>query len=400
LAQTARLVAEGHGLDTLAVLEGPEVAGYVSLHDLVRAEPGARVAEFLQPCPLVLHGEVTVREAARLFAESKSGFAPVLHAGQFLGIVTVHQVLSAVLGEGDSLTGLRWSEALRDWAAERLGSGREICVFSFDIAEFAHFNRRYGYAIGDRLLVAVAQTLSALTEPEREILVRHSGDEFLVATTRDREAALALADRLHRATSEAIRDAGLGLVPISLGFSGGFRTSLRETTHTAAMVDDLIRLAQKDASQRREVQAKAEPSESEPQAPGAPRVLEVHQSSDPVDPAVSVAIRLPEGTYTGRASLHGSTEAVSIRDLSFAVAAAVALAVERAHPEVRMVIDDVSAFDQADGSRLVSVFGKLQSPAATLGIAGSARVEGGLAESVAEATLQAFLNRDLASVRR
>jgi diguanylate cyclase (GGDEF)-like protein len=400
LVRTAKLIAEGDQLPIVTVLDNGEVLGYVTAEELALANEKDRVGSLVHPFSTVLEGQISIREASALVAKQGIPFAPVVKDNAFLGVITAHGLLSALLEEGDPLTGLRWSDHLREWGGDQLAAGREICVIAFDIPEFGHFNRRYGYNVGDRLLLAAVDAIQSQLNPETDVLVRHSGDELLVGTTREREHAAELARSLLGQAIQAIQDAGLGTIMLSYGFSGGYRTTHRESTHTAAMLDDLIRLAQRDGAEQRErnaPMATMEPAAVIDHFPSTPRILSVTQTSEP-DPVVTVVVRLPEGAATGRSSLaHLGTGDAPLRDLSTAVANAIAHAIERGNANYRISIEDVSAFDQPDGGRLVSVFGSLETPVDTFALTGSARVVSGFAESVAEATLQAYLNLNLAS---
>ena len=82
----------------------------------------------------------------------------------------------------DPLTGLpnrrafetRFSQA--QGLAERL---HPVSLVLLDVDHFKHVNDRYGHAVGDRVLIALAQSLKALTR-RADLAARLAGDEFVV----------------------------------------------------------------------------------------------------------------------------------------------------------------------------------------------------------------------------
>jgi two-component system cell cycle response regulator len=99
--------------------------------------------------------------------------------------------------------------------------GRPLSVAMIDVDRFKAFNDRYGHAVGDRVLQAVAGALQDRMRRE-DCLGRLGGEEFLgLLTDTDEDAAPLIAERL-RATVEAVRvpsDAGLLNVTVSLGWA-------------------------------------------------------------------------------------------------------------------------------------------------------------------------------------
>lgn len=58
-------------------------------------------------------------------------------------------------------------------------SGKTVAVLFIDLDRFKQVNDRFGHAVGDRLLVAVAQRIVAVLRPG-DTLARLSGDEFVI----------------------------------------------------------------------------------------------------------------------------------------------------------------------------------------------------------------------------
>ncbi|MGY1604653.1 diguanylate cyclase domain-containing protein [Geodermatophilus sp. SYSU D00815] len=124
------------------------------------------------------------------------------YAVAFIGIdVTVHRLREAHarrLAMTDPLTGVANRSAL--FAALRAHldpeSGGGCGLLFCDLDGFKEVNDRYGHAVGDRLLVAVAERLRRLAAPE-DIVARLGGDEFvLVAPALDGDALAARVRRL------------------------------------------------------------------------------------------------------------------------------------------------------------------------------------------------------------
>ncbi|WP_063635532.1 GGDEF domain-containing protein [Azospirillum humicireducens] len=83
----------------------------------------------------------------------------------------------ALMAELDSLTGVgnrRWLERM---LPQQLQPGDT--VFCIDLDHFKQINDRFGHAVGDTVLVAVAATLRNLKRPD-DVLARMGGEEFLL----------------------------------------------------------------------------------------------------------------------------------------------------------------------------------------------------------------------------
>ena len=101
----------------------------------------------------------------------------------------------------DRLTGMpnreRFRQALQQ-AIER-GAARRgpIAVLMLDLNRFKHVNDLLGYAVGDRLLCAVAERLSHVVVRDGDLVARLGGDKFaLLLPGADVDAATAVAQRI------------------------------------------------------------------------------------------------------------------------------------------------------------------------------------------------------------
>nr|WP_246780624.1 GGDEF domain-containing protein [Rhizobium sp. AQ_MP] len=122
----------------------------------------------------------------------------------------------------DPLTGLGNRTALSE-AYLSLGSAEDAltCVHCFDLDGFKHVNDRFGHAVGDALLVAIAGRLrEELNKPA--IAIRIGGDEFVILqpNLRDPAQAEVLARRVLDVLGAPYRIAGEEIcIGISLGYT-------------------------------------------------------------------------------------------------------------------------------------------------------------------------------------
>jgi IMP dehydrogenase len=248
LAVTARIVLAGHRLKVLGVLEGSELVGIIKLHTVVAAPDGVQVRELMQPTGKVVESSKPMRELAETFWQEDLDFLPVVQNNKFRGIVTPNMLLKEMARSWDPLTGLSWSDRLREWGVENLKEGREITIIFIDLDDFGSYNKRYGHIVGDRVLQRFAEMVGEQIDPALDQLVRYGGDEFAIGTIREQGDAMELARSLQEAMSR-LRVAGSEEpVTFSVGVQGGKRTKERENVHYAATLDNLINLASKHSN--------------------------------------------------------------------------------------------------------------------------------------------------------
>ncbi|MDQ0422538.1 diguanylate cyclase (GGDEF)-like protein [Peteryoungia aggregata LMG 23059] len=135
----------------------------------------------------------------------------------------------------DPLTGLGNRTALSE-AYLNLGSADDslTCVHCFDLDGFKHINDRFGHAVGDALLVAIAGRLREKLEPPH-LAVRIGGDEFVILQPHVRDPAEAemLARRILDVLGRPYR---LGGEEITIGISLGYTMALSGSAELEQMV--------------------------------------------------------------------------------------------------------------------------------------------------------------------
>jgi diguanylate cyclase (GGDEF)-like protein/PAS domain S-box-containing protein len=90
----------------------------------------------------------------------------------------------------------------------RARTGGRLCCVMTDIDHFKSFNDKYGHAVGDLVIKAVAKALGSTLRPQ-DILARYGGEEFVILLPElDIEQAHAVADRLRQ---EIEQQAGQGI---------------------------------------------------------------------------------------------------------------------------------------------------------------------------------------------
>jgi diguanylate cyclase len=148
----------------------------------------------------------------------------------------------------DPLTGLPNRRAFEDAFAAAVADGANICIAICDVDKFKSVNDRFGHAVGDRVLKAIAEALRVGCD--EHLVARFGGEEFVVMFT-----GLTPADALStlegaRAAVAAKRyrlretDAPLGAVT----FSAGLTQVAPEDTIGSAMgrADRLLYAAKED----------------------------------------------------------------------------------------------------------------------------------------------------------
>lgn len=117
----------------------------------------------------------------------------------------------------DALTGLPNRAALLESLAAGLDSGTVFSLLLVDLDGFKDVNDTLGHAVGDKVLVAVAQRFRSTLRRD-DVLVRLGGDEFAVMAFEPRNAARKVAEHLLAALAQPIDVDGIAVtVRASIG---------------------------------------------------------------------------------------------------------------------------------------------------------------------------------------
>lgn len=136
-----------------------------------------------------------------------------------------HEARLRHIAHYDALTGLANRTLLADRLHQAMARSRrwqrQIAVAYIDLDGFKSVNDTHGHAIGDKLLVAIAQRMTRSVR-EEDTISRLGGDEFVALLTdfRDSSECLSFSYRLLAACSEPLSIDGLTLqVSASIGIS-------------------------------------------------------------------------------------------------------------------------------------------------------------------------------------
>lgn len=240
---TALIAMQKASVSAAAVVDGDEFTGFVTIESAILCDPETPVRDFLRSASLHLQASDPVRQASKRFVQEQADYLAVFDGNRFVGILSALMLITELGRSYDPLTGLSWSDALRDWGVDRLEAGQEICIVFFDLDDFGIYNKRYGHVVGDSVLKEFSQLVAGLVDPKFDILVRYGGDEFALGTTRPRNEIEATLHKLGGLTfTVAKMPAPVGF---SYGISGGKRTTEPSRDHVAATLDNLISLASK-----------------------------------------------------------------------------------------------------------------------------------------------------------
>lgn len=271
LVSTAIHIMRGHRLKALAVVDEGRLVGLVSLDRAAAAGEREPVAVAMEPVTLALNANMPVNRAARVMVAENLDYAPVMRDDEFVGMLTPNLLLMELGRSYDPLTGLSWSDRLREWGADQLRAGHELTLIFFDVDQFGAFNKRHGHIVGDMVLHVVTQVMKEAVDDKTDVLVRYGGDEFVLATIRDRTHSVVRAEYVSELVAKQAVSGVEEPITVTYGLAGGRRTEPRDEDHIGVTLDSLISLASKDCMRRkREKRLLAEGSEMRLTGPGSP----------------------------------------------------------------------------------------------------------------------------------
>lgn len=150
----------------------------------------------------------------------------------------------AQLSRTDALTGLPnrrvFEETIGRTFAEARRHGRPVGLLVVDADHFKHYNDRYGHAVGDLVLRALACAVRQSTHRPGDLVARIGGEEFVVLLPEtDAEGTACVAERVHDAVAGLCVEAqggSVGRITVSIGLAFGL-------PHQGGAPDDLFNLA-------------------------------------------------------------------------------------------------------------------------------------------------------------
>jgi diguanylate cyclase (GGDEF)-like protein len=156
----------------------------------------------------------------------------------------------AELATEDALTGVANRRALenglqREWY-RCLDQRRPLSVLMIDVDHFKRYNDAHGHLEGDVLLRTIAQHLSSLHDPKRELLSRYGGEEFaLLLPGVHQDDAVRRAEKIRIAMQEHI-----GETTISIGVAGFVPTVQGESMNLLRRADAALYRAKRAGRNR------------------------------------------------------------------------------------------------------------------------------------------------------
>jgi diguanylate cyclase (GGDEF)-like protein len=217
------------------------VAGYVALFHssrlLVFTLTNAALATVGCAVRVALSGDIALA-MGHLVA-----IAIAVLAVPFAGQVLLHLLtLDALMSQVDPLTGLRNRRGFEHSALEMIAAAGpadpSFSVIMVDLDGFKRINDSHGHAIGDRILVAVADNLRRASRIN-SVVARVGGEEFLIAEMTDGAAARISAEKLRIAVASTPWQvtASVGVASVTTLLHGG------DDDSTLRVIDHLIEAA-------------------------------------------------------------------------------------------------------------------------------------------------------------
>jgi len=387
LVATARVVLQGHRVRALGVVDNDRLLGIVTMDGLIGQPDDLPLKEVMEPPQVLIEADTPIRRVAELYVETGAEREPVMKGGRFLGIVTASMLLKELRRSWDPLTGLSWSDALREWGIEALRNGKEIVVLFVDLDDFGAYNKRYGHIVGDKVLQLVAATLKDFVDPRSGILVRYGGDEFAIGLVAIQEEGQELARRIMSVSRELMVPEAEEPVSFCVGVAGGKRTRERENVHYHATLDNLINLA----SQECIVQKRNKPSKAVVAMAAAKtqdvRVLSVIADENSPTALTQVVLSIADSVVSGVHARMG-------RPVLESVAIATGKAMQRHFEDGNLTPKMVNLTEGTNGERFVMITAEMERgggpPEPVSGVKAVGR---DLYVSVAEATVEAFQSK-------
>lgn len=241
VAEAARLMNR-HRVGGLPVVTGDRLVGLLTSRDVRAAHPNRLVLDAMRKDPLTIPPEASLFEAFERMQEAKVERLLVAREGKLVGVLTKGALLYSLGASQDPLTGLPRADWLRHTLESYLQGGLDPTLVFADLDRFGSLNKAHGHVAADRALRALGRLLGGFARTHGGEAFRYAGDEFVLLFPRPRSEVLPLLEGLRREVG-ALEVEGLPPLALSLGVSGGRRGPGRVPENPAATADDLINLA-------------------------------------------------------------------------------------------------------------------------------------------------------------
>lgn len=156
----------------------------------------------------------------------------------------------------DAMTGLynrRWlDDSLPRFVARHHRGGDAMCVLMLDVDHFKSWNDRFGHAIGDKVLIAVAKTLRASLRPS-DLAARYGGEEFAVILPEtDMKGAWVAAERVRLAIRalKLATDEGEALPQVTISIGAARLGDGQGAAELLARADEALYASKRDGRDR------------------------------------------------------------------------------------------------------------------------------------------------------
>jgi diguanylate cyclase (GGDEF)-like protein len=175
------------------------------------------------------------------------------------------------LATRDSLTGLAnrrlFDESLLREAARAQRLGTPLSLLVLDVDHFKQVNDTHGHPAGDKILVAVAESLGGRLRP-RDLVARYGGEEFvLILPETDGPGARVVAERTRQKVESLRTDAGVAApvqVTISLGCATFGPAAFGNARELLGAADRALYAAKRRGRNRVEVDGDPQAAATEP----------------------------------------------------------------------------------------------------------------------------------------
>lgn len=169
--------------------------------------PNESAENWMRTDLLIMAGDVSVLDASRRVTASAaisldSDIVVVDGDGKYRGVLPIRSLMEAVAGAqenrlryADPISGMPGCVVLEQMFDERIADKESLAVLRLDIHNFSFYNRVFGIACGDDLILALAHRLRDIcerTESEYAFAAHLGGDNFVVllSPARDAEAVI------------------------------------------------------------------------------------------------------------------------------------------------------------------------------------------------------------------